>query len=166
MAFNRFENGNKAKTVKTATVEGDKPRNTPWATIEANGANGYILHIGVNGVTAYDLRPQDRVFLSFDPETHRIGIQRSPDGDHVLSPHGGNPRRLKMSITAFYRANLEGYHLSLPFKSGVNQADGRTRQTFILTLPEPKTRKPRSDAGVKRGPRIAPVPFAPTKLVV
>ncbi len=166
MAFERFEKGVKSVKGIAAAAEGEEPRNAPWATIEENGANGYILHIGVNGVTAYDLRPNDRVFLSFDPETHRIGIKRSPDGDHVLTPHGGNPRRLKVSITAFYRANLEGYHLSLPFKSGVNKADGRTRQTFFLALPEPKTRKPRRDAGVKRGPRVAPVPFAPTKLVV
>ena len=147
MAFNRFENGNKAKTVKSiaTTVEGEpKPRNTPWATIEANGANGYILHIGVNGVTAYDLRPQDRVFLSFDPETHRIGIQRSDGRRPCLEP----ARRQPPSAQNEHHGVLPGEPGGLPPEPSVQvgREPGRTGapgRRSSLTLPEPKTRKPR-----------------------
>lgn len=137
MAFARFSK----VAVKEVVEKG--PRD-PWVTVEQNGASGYIMHLNAATLDEFSLAENDTIELGFDPDTRQVGFKKSKTGEFRLVRHGNNPRRLKVSITAFYRAELEQYGLELPFKATPEKTEGWIAFPF-------RRRKPRSDRGLERG---------------
>ena len=144
MAFKRFH--------RFQEVEVPVATESSWAQIEANGDSAYIIHFNVEACQQHELKAGDKINLFFDEDNARLGVEKASDGDYALTVHGGNPKRLKAAITDFYREFLESRNMVLPCKMDVLPPHHRSKMLFVVELPPPNVRKPRSDRGVKRAP--------------
>jgi hypothetical protein len=94
MAFTQFA-APAAKSPKVKTPKG------LFATVMLNGPSSFVFHLPVSACSALGLVVGDRLRFYYDAKTGRMAFMKDPNGDHVLNPHGNNPKRLKTPFTKF-----------------------------------------------------------------